>query len=205
MTMAEFELTAYGVVELRASDPEADLRERLCRGDVVAVGLAYDRYHQQVRAFARRLVGDPEASEDLVQEVFVTLPAAMRRYRGEASLKTFLLSVAVNHARHYVRSAMRRRKAMQSLAEHRSFDEPSSKLDDPEQLARRRQLAELLQRALDDLPIEQRVAFVLCEVEERPSPEVAHIVGAPEATVRTRLFHARKKLRSYLEQQGVTS
>lgn len=205
MTIGEFELTAYGVVELVASDPEQDLRERLCRGDISAVGQAYDRFHQQVRAFARRLLGDEASTEDLVQEVFVTLPSAIRRYRGESSLKTFLLSIAVNHSRHHVRSAVRRRRGLQNLAEHSALAAAAGRGDDPEQLARRKQLAELLQRALDELPLDQRVAFVLCEVEERASPEVASIVGAPEATVRTRLFHARKKLRNYLSQQGVTS
>lgn len=205
MTIGGFELTAYGVVELLASDPEAELKERLRRGEVSAVGVAYDRYHQQVRAFARRLVGDEAASEDLVQEVFVTLPVAVRRYRGESSLKTFLLSIAVNHARHHVRAAARRRRAMEKLAEHNIVEEASARSDDPEQLARRKHLAEVLERALDELPLDQRIAFVLCEVEERPSPEVANIVGAPEATVRTRLFHARRKLRDYLAQQGVSS
>jgi RNA polymerase sigma-70 factor (ECF subfamily) len=205
MTTGEIALTDYGIADLVARDPEAELRERLCRGELSAVGDAYDRYHQQVRAFARRLVGDETATEDLVQEVFVTLPSAIRRFRGESSLKTFLLSIAVNHSRHHVRAAARRRRAMQSLAEEHSLDEPTHRGHDPEALARRKQLAELLQRALDELPLDQRVAFVLCEVEERPSPEVAGIVGAPEATVRTRLFHARKKLRSYLSEQGVTS
>ncbi|HEY5959502.1 MAG TPA: RNA polymerase sigma factor [Polyangiaceae bacterium] len=201
----EFELTAYEIGEFVATDPEMALRERLCRGEIAAVGQAYDLYHEQVRAFARRLVGSVEASEDLVQEVFVTLPSAIRRYRGEASLKTFLLSIAVNHSRHHVRAAMRRRKAMSNLAEHHHATESDLEHRDPESLARRKQLAEMLGRALDELPLDQRVAFVLCEVEERPSPEVASIVGAPEATVRTRLFHARKKLRTYLEQQGVSS
>lgn len=204
MTTGELALMDYGAVEV-LPDPEADLRERLCGGEIAAVGEAYDRYHQQVRAFARRLVGDDAATEDLVQEVFVTLPSAIRRFRGESSLKTFLLSIAVNHSRHHVRAASRRRKALQNLAESTALEQPTDRGHDPEFLARRKQLAELLQRALDELPLDQRVAFVLCEVEERPSPEVASIVGAPEATVRTRLFHARKKLRSYLEQQGVTS
>ena len=59
-----------------------------------------------------------------------------------------------------------------------------------------------LTRALDDLPLDQRVAFVLCEVEERTSREVAEIVGVPEATVRTRLFHAKKKLRVLLQAEA---
>lgn len=205
MTMGELALTEFEIGTFSAADAERELKERLRSGDIAAVGEAYDRYHEQVRAFARRLLGDETASEDLVQEVFVTLPTAMRGFRNEASLKTFLLSIAVNHSRHFLRSATRRRKAMQNLVDVSEFEGPREDRRDPESLARRKQLAETLQRALDELPLDQRVAFVLCEVEERPSPEVAGIVGAPEATVRTRLFHARKKLRSYLEQQGVTS
>jgi RNA polymerase sigma-70 factor (ECF subfamily) len=191
------------VQDLHSSDPEAALRERLGRGDVAAVAEAYDCYHQTVRAFARRLVGDNETTEDLVQEVFVTLPSAIRRFRGDATLKTFILSIAVNHSRHYVRAAARRRRMLQSAIDERIFDELPA--NDPESLSRRKQLAEVLHRALDKLPLDQRVAFVLSEIEDRTASEVARIVGAPEATVRTRLFHARKKLRSLLEHQEVTS
>lgn len=205
MTMGELALTDFEAADFPSQDCDWELSERLRRGEIAAIGDAYDRYHEQVRAFTRRLLGDETASEDLVQEVFVTLPAAIRRFRAEASFKSFLLSIAVNHSRHFVRAAVRRRKAMQNLMEASDVEGPKQDGRDPESLARRKQLAETLQRALDELPLDQRVAFVLCEVEERPSPEVASIVGAPEATVRTRLFHARKKLRSYLEQQGVRS
>jgi RNA polymerase sigma-70 factor (ECF subfamily) len=81
--------------------------------------------------------------------------------------------------------------------------EPNRKGRDPEQEAGQRQLSQLLARCLDALPLDQRVAFVLCEVEERSSTEVSSIVGAPEGTVRTRLFHAKKKLRDMLEREGV--
>lgn len=205
MTVGELAITNFHLGDAPAQDEDTHLAERLRSGEIAAVGEAYDRYHERVRSFARRLVGDEAASEDLVQEVFVTLPTAVRRFRGEASVKTFLLSIAVNHSRHFVRAAARRRKGMQYLVESSALEGQTREDSDPESLARRKQLAETLQRALDELPLDQRVAFVLCEVEERPSPEVATIVGAPEATVRTRLFHARRKLRSYLEQHGATS
>jgi RNA polymerase sigma-70 factor (ECF subfamily) len=200
---SELALMDYGVAGFSSSDPEAELCERLGRGDVSAVAEAYDRYHQTVRSFARRLVGDDEATEDLVQEVFVTLPSAIRRFRGDATIRTFILSIAVNHSRHYVRAAARRRRVLQDAIDERVFDELPA--NDPESLSRRKQLAEVLQRALDKLPLDQRVAFVLSEIEERPASEVARIVSAPEATVRTRIFHARKKLRRLLERQEVTS
>jgi RNA polymerase sigma-70 factor (ECF subfamily) len=68
----------------------------------------------------------------------------------------------------------------------------------PDEAWERRQLAAELQRALDRLPLEERVVVILCEVEERTSVEAAAIVGAPEATVRTRLSRAKKRLRAIL-------
>lgn len=182
----------------QASEVEQDLALRLAAADPAAVGEVYDAHHRAVRAFASRLVGDAAAAEDLVHEVFVALPKAMRGYRFESSLRTFLISIAVNHARHHVRAASRRRAAMGRLAL-----EPEGTSSDPEQVQRRKELASLLTRALDALPLEQRVTFVLCEVEERTSREVAEITGVPEGTVRTRLFHAKKKLREELSQEGL--
>jgi RNA polymerase sigma-70 factor (ECF subfamily) len=177
---------------------QSDLVARLALGDRSAVAEAYDAHHSAVRAFAKRLVGEVAAAEDLVHEVFVALPQAIRGYRGEASLRTFLISVAVNHARHHVRAAARRRYAME-----RYEREPAKGSGDPEQHTGQLELARVLERCLDSLPLDQRIAFVLCEVEERSSTEVAGIVAAPEGTVRTRLFHAKKKLRALLEQEGV--
>jgi RNA polymerase sigma-70 factor, ECF subfamily len=178
-------------------DEGESLVARLERGDPNAVGELYDQHHAAVRAFAKRLVGDATATEDLVHDVFVALPKAIGRYRGESSLRTFLIGIAVNHARHHVRAATRRRNALVRLGR-----EPEGTAGSPEHDARRHELAALLTRALDQLSLEQRVAFVLCEVEERTSREAAEIVGVPEATVRTRLFHAKKRLRALLEEEA---
>jgi len=175
----------------------ADLLERLRQGEGRALGEVYDQHHQAVRAFASRLVGDSAAAEDLVHEVFVTLPRAARRFRGDSSLRSFLIGIAIQHARHHVRSASRRRAAFVRLSA-----EPERAVPSPEASAAERRLLEAVQRALDELPLEQRVAFVLCDVEERSSVEAAELVRAPEATLRTRLFHARRKLRAALDKGG---
>jgi RNA polymerase sigma-70 factor (ECF subfamily) len=177
---------------------EASRFEALRRGDTAAIGAVYDQHHAVVRSFARRLVGEDCAAEDLVHEVFISLPKAIHRFQGDCSLRTFLLSIVVNHARHHLRAAARRRAAMDRFAR-----EPEARTSDPERHADRASLARALNRALDALPLDQRVAFVLCEVEERTSREASEITGVPEATVRTRLFHARKKLRATLESEGL--
>ncbi|AUX33753.1 MULTISPECIES: RNA polymerase sigma factor [Sorangium] len=181
----------------RAQDEEEALVERLRRGDAAAVGEAYDKHYAAVRGFARRLTGDDAAAEDLAHDVFVSLPQAAQRFRGGSSLKTFLIAIAVNHSRHHLRAAARRRAAMERLAlEPDEGDAPS-----PEREAGRAALAQALSRALDALPDAQRATFVLCEVEERSAREVSEILGVPEATVRTRLFHAKQKLRTLLEER----
>jgi RNA polymerase sigma-70 factor (ECF subfamily) len=131
----------------------------------------------------------------------LTLPKAIRRYERRASLRTFLISIAVNHARHYVRGAARRRAAMDRLAV--VPESPQTQAADPEHSLERYQLAQLLSAGMDTLSLDQRIAFVLCEVEERSSREASSIVGVPEATIRTRLFHAKRKLRAFLERRGV--
>jgi RNA polymerase sigma-70 factor, ECF subfamily len=177
----------------------ADLVERLRQGESRALGEAYDQHHEAVRAFAARLVGDTAAAEDLVHEVFVTLPRAVRRFQAQSSLRSFLIGIAIQHAKHHVRSASRRRAALTRLAA-----EPPRASTSPEASTADRRLLEAIARALDELPLDQRVAFVLCDVEERSSVEAAELVSAPEATLRTRLFHARKKLRAALEKEGLT-
>jgi RNA polymerase sigma-70 factor (ECF subfamily) len=178
---------------------------RLRAGDLGALGEAYDAHHVHVRAFATRLLGDSSAAEDLVQETFLTLPRAVARFRGESSLRTFLVSIAVRHAGHHIRAAARRRTAMARFARERHASEASERSEgggaSPDEEAERRRLAAELSKALDALPVEQRVAVVLCEVEERTSAEAARIVGAPEGTIRTRLFHAKRKLTILLDRQ----
>ncbi len=191
---------ASSALRLRAEAPEAapvdDLVPRLIRGDRNAVDEAYRAHHAAIRGLARRLLGDAAAAEDIVHETFVTLPKAIRKYRGESSFRSFLLGVAVNHSRRHVRSVMRRRRAMERLADRDSVS-PTS-VDGQAEVARR-QLADQLTLALDQLSFDQREAFVLCEVEQRTSVEVAEILGIPEGTIRTRVFHARRKLREVLE------
>ena len=180
----------------RILDPGLSL-SALQRGDVEAITAVYKQHHVAVRAFAQRLVGYVEAAEDLVQDVFVALPSAVARFRGDCAIRTFLVSIAVNHAKNHVRSATRRRAALSKLAR-----EPEGSSPDPERDAQRVQLADRLMRALDELPLEQRVVVVLSEIEERTSGEIARIVEAPEGTVRTRLFHAKRKLRELLGDKG---
>jgi RNA polymerase sigma-70 factor (ECF subfamily) len=181
-----------------AGEANSVLVDRVRAGDTAALEMLYRQHHEAVRAFARRLLGHPDVAEDLVHDVFLNAPAAFTRYRGESTLRTFIVSVAVNKAKHYVRAATRRRRMLDRFA----IEPGRASVATPDESFERRELAEELQCALDRLPLDERIVVVLCEVEERTSGEVAAIVHAPEATVRTRLFRAKRKLRSILDPSG---
>lgn len=171
---------------------DAPLLARLRAADPAAIDVAYRAHHAELRAFAQRVIGDRHAAEDLVHDVFLALPVALRGFRGEGSLRAFLIGIAANRCGRHVRAAARRRAAHERFAHHADTQpaRDSSGLDE-------RVVA--LQRALDRLPLAQRTALVLCEVEERTAPEVALILAIPESTVRTRCFHARRNLMRFLQ------
>lgn len=167
-------------------------------GNTAALGRIYELTQHRVRSFARRLVGEDAAAEDLVQDVFVHLPRLLGRYRGDAPFEMFLLGVVSRRARRHLRTAMRRRRLHDRFA---LCDLPSPRT--PEWDTDRHELATALVRALDTLSREQRVAFVLREVEGLSASEAASVAGVPEATIRTRVFHARRKLQTELHRLGV--
>jgi len=183
------------VQELSSDAP--DVCARAARGERDAIVRLYRDHHAHVRAFAQRLIGDGALAEDLVHEVFLELPRALARFRGECSLRSYLVSIAARRAHRLIRSAARRRAMETRLAR-----EPAGSPSRPDTQAENLELARLLTRALDELPVDQRVAFVLCEVEERTSTEVGTMLGEKDATIRARVFLAKKKLREAMATIG---
>ncbi len=178
------------------SDSElSDLASALANGDAEALRCLYRRHHREVRAFACRLLGgDRSAAEDLVQDTFIQLVRSVRSYRGEAPLRGFILGVAANLARHRLRARARRHALFSRLALL-----TASEARGPEELVASEQLATRLSKAMERLPVDQRLAFVLCELEERSSREAAEILGTNDSTVRARVRAARSRLQRMLD------
>jgi len=177
---------------MTSAPSDAVLAVAVANGDLPALGKLYDLHHAAVRAFARRLI-DKAGAEDLLHDTFLTLPRALARWNGEGALRTFIMGIAINHAQHRVRARSRLGAAIARFGR-----EPERVEHNPEERSEQKQLAETLQRALETLSFDHRTAFVLCEVEERSSVEVAEILAVPEGTVRTRLHYAKQKLRAAL-------
>jgi RNA polymerase sigma-70 factor (ECF subfamily) len=173
-------------------DTELDVPTVLAcqRGDRQAVTQFVHCYERRVFAYLSRTLGRGFPIDDLAQEVFVrAFPALVRFDVSERpKLSTWLLSIAHRVAV----DARRKSRGHVPLLEleHQPSPQPN-----PEQLVGREQLRAAVARAVEALPPEQRDVFVLSEFHELTTAEIAKAVGALEATVKTRLFRAKSRLR----------
>src|SRR5262249_50216813 len=130
---------------------------------------------------------------DLLQTTFLEAIGAFPRYRGEASVKTWLARIAVHvvHA-HFRKSARRRTKPIELLV-----NEPADGAPQPDRIADSQQKGECVQHHLDRLSPKNRIAFILHVFVGHPIEEVAAIVGASQVATKSRVFLARRALLSY--------
>ncbi len=168
----------------------------LQRGEPEAIRTLYWEHHAALRALGRHLLGNPNDAEDLVHEVFLAVPRALKSYRGESSLRTFLSAITVKRAGKVLRTLKRYHRVLGFLKTPGQV--PHHDDHQPERAIERSELSACLAKELKRLPFAQRAVVVLCLVEERPAGEVARILGISEATVRTRLFYGRRRLRMRL-------
>lgn len=133
----------------------------------------------------RSLTGSREWAEDLAQQTFVEAWQGLARYRGEASLRTWLLRVAYHQYTHWLR-------------ERREVVSASELSEDFDPTAAAGLASVMLEHALRQLPEEQRQVFLLFYVQQMSVQEIAELLDIPDGTVKSRLFAARKALREIL-------
>ena len=164
-------------------------------GDAPALGALFDRFHVAVYRFAGRLpMTDELARDDLVQATFLEVRRAAPSFRGTSSVKTWILGIAANVARHTLRAERRRRVHQARFLE--GMPAAPELLD--AQVERKKLLARVAE-ALAQLPRDQQVAFILCDLEQLPGVEVARVLEIPEGTLWRRLHTARKAMRAAIE------
>ena len=165
-------------------------------GDTAALAALFDRHHALVFRFVSRIASACASDvEDLSQSTFLEMWRSSGRFRQSGSARSWILGIAANLVKHYVRGEVRRRAALADLA---GQPERSGRSGRPDELAAQSEMMERLSAALDALPHDLRVAFVLCDVEEVPGVDAARALGVRQGTMWRRLHDARKRLRDML-------
>ena len=188
------------------------LVERTVAGDQKAFELLVIKYERRIQRLIGRMVRDVDLVEDIAQETFIRAYRAMAQFRGEAQFYTWLYRIAVNTAK----------KALMELKRNPTVSENSFKSDDddetsmleneltssetPESLLAGKEIAQMVNTAMDALPDELRQAITLREIEGLSYEEIADAMNCPIGTVRSRIFRAREaisaRIKPLLENQS---
>ncbi|CAN7233205.1 sigma-70 family RNA polymerase sigma factor [Phenylobacterium sp. LjRoot219] len=175
------------------SDPleEAALFERIAARDLRAFESLYRLYHPRLARFLTTLTRRPALVEEVLNDTLYAVWSRPEAFGGRSKLSTWIFAIAY-------------RKALKALSRQ---DEP---MDDgqawltpsdeagPDQLLEERETRDLLARAIAELPPDKRAVVTLCYFHDMPYRDIAEVLDCPVDTVKTRMFHARRHLKSRL-------
>jgi RNA polymerase sigma-70 factor (ECF subfamily) len=202
-------LRAHGSVATALATDDLTLVQRVRKGDQRAFKLLVERYQRKVYAVAFGMVKDREEARDVAQEAFVKVYKYLEHFKGDASFYTWLYRITVN-----ICIDSLRKKGSAKGDDHVEFDE-SVRMDtseanigalgsrlgtNPQKSALRKELADQITAALEQIPEAHRQILLLREVEGMSYEELARTLNIPKGTVMSRLFHARLKMQKILNE-----
>jgi RNA polymerase sigma-70 factor (ECF subfamily) len=176
---------------------DAALIARIAAGDKLAMRALFARHQLRIFRFALRLVRDRQLAEDVTSEVFLEVWRHAAAFAARSAASTWLLSIT----RFKALSMLRRRG--EAPLEDAAAAAIADAADDPEVTVRKKERGEILRHCLTRLSPDHREIVDLVYYQGMTIGEVADIVGIPENTVKTRMFHARKQLSVLLAAAGV--
>lgn len=186
---------ARGIIAAQATSDEM-LLESIAAGEKAAMHVLYARHNVRVYRFILRIVGDTSVAEDLVSQVFLDVWRTAGQFEGRSQVSTWMLAIA-------------RFKALTALRNRRHEDIEQEEVlqiadtrDTPEAAMDRSQTCSSLRKAIALLSPAHREIIDLVYYHEKSVEEVGQIIGIPQATVKTRMFYARKHLAELLKEAG---
>lgn len=183
-------------------DADWPLVERTIAGDQRAYGLLVIKYQRRVQRLVGRMVRDVDLVEDITQETFIRAYRALHQFRGDAQFYTWLYRIAVNTAKKALLELKRDRTISESFFARDEEDETSLRQNEPssdetpESVMAAKEIAGVVNSAMDELPEELRQAVVLREIEGLSYEEISLAMACPIGTVRSRIFRAREAISS---------
>ncbi|MDQ2747633.1 MAG: sigma-70 family RNA polymerase sigma factor [Acidobacteriota bacterium] len=184
---------------------ESEFLEKLKAGDAQAFDTLVLRFSSDIYALLFRLTQDAEEAADLTQETFLSALKAVKKFRGEADLKTWLYRIAINESRNRFRWWKRRFRGKTDSLDapigdgEKSLSETiAGNFADPETAILQREREKYLTKAVNDLPEIFREAVILCDIEGLSYEEIAATLAINLGTVKSRIARGREELRKKL-------
>lgn len=181
-------------------DREIDqqLVERAQQGDKHAFGLLVVKYQRKLGRLLSRFIRNPSDVEDVVQDAFIKAYRALPSFRGESAFYTWLYRIGINAAKNALAAQGRRPPTTTEFdsEESEGFEDAVQLRNNntPENELMSKQVAETVNKTMESLPEELRIAITLREIEGLSYEEIADMMDCPIGTVRSRIFRARETI-----------
>lgn len=181
-------------------DTDMELVQRTIAGDQRAYGLLVLKYQRRIQRLIGRMVRDVDLVEDIAQETFIRAYRALHQFRGDAQFYTWLYRIAVNTAKKFLLELKHDPTVSESFLANDDEDETSRKKNEPtsdegpESILAAKEIAAVVNAAMDALPEDLRQAVALREIEGLSYEEIAVAMNCPVGTVRSRIFRAREAI-----------
>jgi RNA polymerase sigma-70 factor (ECF subfamily) len=181
----------------REKKRDAELVERLKKGEGRALDELFRRHRDAAYGIAYRLVGNREDALDVVQEAFIHVMRGVETFRGQSSFRTWLYRIVTHAALDYRRyRSLRAAESLDSdIAPEQAGAAPQRT---PQEEAADRDLSFAIDKALANVSEKNRAALVLFAIEGQTYQEVAEVLGISVGTVMSRIFNARQRLRELM-------
>jgi len=177
---------------------ERALLKAIATGDAKALERLFARAETRVFRFLMRMVKNQAIAEELLNEVFLSVWQNAHRYEGRSEPMTWMLSIAHNKAM----SVLRKRTEVLGIAEEAGRNLVAED-DTPDVAAQKQDKSAKIKACIAELSADHRTILDLVYYQEQSVADVAEVLGIPEATVKTRMFYARKKLSELLLARGI--
>jgi RNA polymerase sigma-70 factor (ECF subfamily) len=191
---------------IKAAERQAEARliQAVQSGDRDAYRDLVDRYRRRVVALALEVTRSAEDAEDVAQETFVKAYLSLKDFKGQSSFYTWIYRIALNMAIDVRRKVARQGGKALEFDERVALGASDLKLvEEPDKTLERKQDAQVLEAALQQLSEEQRIVLTLRELDGLSYDEIADVVGISKGTVMSRLHYARKRVQAILAERGV--
>ena len=193
----------------RTPDGEAELLRRIAAKDRRAFEALYHAYYRRLFAYLFKTIRRPELAEEVLDDVMLAVWMGAGGFDGRSRPSTWIFGIAYHKALKALdrQSRQDRRAPSGGAAEEEEAHgrgEPEPPEEGPEGLLARREMTDVLERALRRLPLEQRTVVELTYYHGFSYQEIAEVMSCPVNTVKTRMFHARRRLRELLPGLGVS-
>lgn len=181
---------------------DKELIKSILSGNQDHAGLIFNRYKNYVSRIAFNMVNDQQATQDLVQEVFIKVFKSLKSFEGKSTFKTWLTRIAVNTCKNYrVKKSVRQEKFNVYIDENSDEEKPPVQLEgnsqNPDQELRQKEIKIVVNAAIELLSDKHKEVVVLNN-EGLTYKEISEILQIPEKSVGSRLYYAREQLKKIL-------